>query len=115
MPAPTSGGTDSRYSANPKIASHIGTRAMSSAAMPVGIVCSPQATRPVPPRSSIVPTIDASRTWTRVGRAIRPRFQAMTRSDRITPAGTNRNTPITNTGMVSMATFMPRYVEPHTT
>ncbi len=48
MPAPTSGGTDSRYSAKPKIASHIGTRAMSSAAMPVGMVCSPQATRPGP-------------------------------------------------------------------
>ena len=27
----------------------------------------------------------------------------------------NRNTPITNGGMVSMASFMPRYVEPHTT
>jgi len=31
------------------------------------------------------------------------------------PAGTNRRKPITNGGRESIASFMPRYVEPQTT
>ena len=109
MPTAASAGTRSPNSTRPKIASHIGTRPISSAAIPVAIVCSPHATRPVPPRSSSAPTMEASRTWTSVGlRDRRPRAWMSTPAHSSRPAGTKRRNPITNGGSVSIASFMPR-------
>ena len=116
MPTAASVGTRSPNSTRPKIASHIGTSPISSAAIPVAMVCSPHATRPVPPRSSSAPTMDASRTWTAgwPGDGA-PGVEQDTAAHSRRPAGTKRRNPITKGGRVSMASFMPRYVEPQTT
>ena len=82
--------------------------------MPLGIVCSAQATRPMPPISSSAPTIRVSARARRLGRWIVRRLRRATTPASRIPAGTNRMKPITNGGTVSTATLMPRYVEPHT-
>ncbi len=61
------------------------------------------------------PTIVTSRSWATDGRRIEPWSRRATPPASSSPAGTKRRTPITNGGIVSIASFMPRYVEPHTT
>ena len=50
----------------------------------------------------------------RVGRRMDRRLTNATAPASRIPAGTNRRKPITNGGIVSMATLIPRYVDPHT-
>ena len=94
--------------ARPKIASHIGIRAMRSAAIPDGIVCSAHATRPIPPSSRNVPTMAVSIAPRQFGRRMVRRLTNATAPASRMPAGTNRRKPITNGGIVSTATLIPR-------
>ena len=57
----------------PKIATQTGIIAISSAAIPDGTVCSPQATAPMPPPMRSAPTMKQSRSCVRVGRTSAPR------------------------------------------
>ncbi len=56
-----------RGTMRPKIATQTGIIAMSSAVIPDGMVCSPNATMPMPPPSSRPPTMSESRHSRRVG------------------------------------------------
>ena len=56
-PTTASRGSRSPRKSRPKTATQTGIIAISSAAMPDGIVCSPNATMPIPPPSSRPPTI----------------------------------------------------------
>ena len=59
-----------------------GIVAIMRAAMPDGMVCSPQATSPIPPPRSSAPTIAESRHSRRVGQMKSPRARARLRSPR---------------------------------
>jgi len=111
MPTPASRGRRSPSRIRPKTATQTGIIAMSSAAMPEGMVCSPQATMPIPPPSRSAPTMAESRHSRRVGGwnvaapdAPRSTDQAM----RTLPARPNRAAAIRKGGIVSTAIEMPR-------
>jgi hypothetical protein len=76
---------------------------MISAAIPDGIVCSPQATMPIPPPRSIAPTIVLSRHSRRVGGTNSPRDRAIDQVSRTSPASAKRIAAMRNGGIVSTA------------
>ena len=92
----------------PSTATHTGIVAIMRAAMPDGMVCSPQATSPIPPPRSSAPTIAESRHSRRVGQMKSPRARASDQPNRIAPARRNRIDAITNGGKVVTAMAMPR-------
>ena len=92
----------------PRIATQTGIIAMSSAAMPDGIVCSPNATMPMPPPSSSVPTMIVSRHSRRLGATNEPRARRSDQAISTVPAIANRTAAMRNGGIVSTATAIPR-------
>ena len=108
MPTTASRGSRSPRKMPPRIATHTGIIAISSAAIPDGTVCSPNATSPIPPPSSSAPTIALSRHSRRVGttKARPSRATDQVRSTR--PATRNRTAAMRNGGIESTAMAMPR-------
>ena len=113
-PRTASRGSRSPRKIPPSTATQIGIVAMSRAAIPDGTVSSPKATKPMPPPRSSAPTIALSRTSRRVGMTNERRSRATDQVRRIRPASRKRIAAMTNGGIVSTATEMPRYVDPQT-
>ncbi len=108
IPTPARRGSDSPRKPRPKIATQTGIIAMSRAAMPDGIVCSPNATMPMPPPSSSAPTMSVSRHSRRLGMTKDPRARNSDQPSRTAPAIAKRTAAIRNGGIVSTAIAMPR-------
>jgi len=109
-PPTTSGGCRWWYTTRSITAIHSGTVAITSAARPLGIVRSAQATAPLPQTSNRPATMAASRQCVRVGRSpVRsPRLTAM--PYRTLPATKNRIDVASRVGNVSFTTRIARYV-----
>ncbi len=108
MPTTARRGRRSPRKIRPRTATQTGIIAMNRAAMPDGIVCSPNATRPIPPPSRSAPTIALSRHSRRVGATNARPSRAIDQVSRIRPARLNRTAAIRNGGIVSTATAIPR-------
>ena len=118
MPAPiptiARPGSRSFRKIRPKTATHTGIIAIRTPAIPDGTVSSPQATAPMPPPISRAPTIEVSRISRIVGRVRWSLRKMATAASMTMPAIRNRTDAMTNGGIVSTATRIPRYVDPHT-
>ncbi len=101
-------GSRSPRKIRPKIATQTGMVAMSSAVMPDGIVCSPNATMPIPPPSRSAPTMALSRHSRRLGTTKARPSRAIDHASRIRPASENRTAAIRNGGSVSTAIEIAR-------
>src|SRR4029079_6106793 len=99
----------------PRTATQTGIIAIRTPVMPDGTVCSPHATRPMPPPMRSVPMMKLSRPSRRVGISTAPRRRIATAASITRPAMANRDAARTNGGIVSTATRIPRYVDPQTT
>jgi hypothetical protein len=92
-----------------------GIMATRIAAIPEGTVCSPYATKPFAMPRSRPPTISESTTLRRLGRRRASGCRIRSQAINSVPAIANRIAAIRNGGSVSIATAMPKYVEPQTT
>ena len=108
MPMPAIRGSRSPRKSRPSTATHTGIRAISRAAMPDGMVCSPHATMPIPPPSRSAPTMLVSRTSRRLGRRNSPRCRSATHPRSTKPASPKRSAAMRNGGIVSTATAIAR-------
>ena len=115
MPTTASHGSRSPRRIRPKIAIQTGMSAMSRAVIPDGMVCSPKATMPIPPPSSSAPTTVVSRHSRRVGATNPVRAPQADPGEQDGAGQQEPGAAMRNGGMVSTATAMARYVEPHTT
>ena len=88
-PAIATRGRRSPKKTRPSTATHSGIIAISRAAIPDGTVCSPRATRPMPPAMSAAPMIVMSRNSRRVGNGIRPRRRMRATPRMTSPASPN--------------------------
>ena len=92
-----------------------GIVATSSAATPESMRSSESATPPFPPRSNAPPTIAAASQWRPVGPSPARSPRRTENQYRTAPATRNRAADMSSGGIVSIATMIPRYVEPQTT
>src|SRR6266542_2811177 len=98
-----------------KTAIQSGMVAMTSELIPVSTLVSAQATPVLPPRKSAAPTTAAAAHSRRPGRSRSLSPRRIDQTYRSAPATRNRSAPIRKTGMVSIASRIPRYVDPQTT
>jgi hypothetical protein len=115
IPATASRGNRSPRNTRPRTATQTGIIAISSAAIPEGTVCSPHATRPIPPPRRRAPTTNMSRHSRPDGHAKPRPSRRIDQAKRARPAVRNRVAAMVNGGIVSTAIRMPRYVDPQTT
>ena len=100
--------------AGAKSAIQSGTVAMISATKPLGRYCSPQATPPLPKSRRHPPITSADLQWISVSRSRGAPGRCENASSR-SPARMNRAPDISSAGMVSIAMWIVRYVEPQMT